>query len=56
MRYLFLVFTLLVTACTLNDPDDIASQQVVVPTPTNRLGAWSDYPSLDVTSTKIVRY
>ncbi len=53
MKWVALLANLLLTACGLIDKDYTAYQQVIVATPSNHIGLFSDYPSLDVTETTI---
>ena len=53
MKWVALFSTLLLTACSFNDPDDIAYRQVIVPSSPNKINLWGDSPSMDATTTTV---
>ena len=53
MKWMALLLTLLLAACGINNTDNVAYRQVVVPSTNNLMGLWNNNSSIDVTTTTI---
>ena len=54
MKWIILLVTLLLSACGLNNPDNVAYRQVIIPSPTDKTNLWDNNPTLDVTTNRTV--